>query len=80
MLEQIINNLILQGGLGIVAAIIIWLYFQERKDRKQAEAEIKELQMRFTQHFKDDIDDKIADREALNQAISFVKEASKKNV
>lgn len=74
MESEIIQSLIVNGGLGTTAAVFVWLYLQEKKDRKSISDENKQLRDQFTEHLKQDIADKIDDRDALNQAIAFVKE------
>ena len=75
---DILQALLVQGGLGTTAAVFIWLYLQEKNDRKASEGDNKLLRDQYAKHLEQDIDDKIADRDALNQAIAFVKES--KNV
>lgn len=70
MPDSILQAILVQGGLGTTAAVFIWLYIQERKDRKSAE---KSLIDNYVQN----INDKIADREALKQAIAFAKGVNK---
>lgn len=70
---EILQSLIVNGGLGSTAAVFIWLYIQEKKDRKLSQDENKTLRDQYAAHLREDIDDKIADRDALNQAIQFVK-------
>lgn len=74
MEASILEPVLLQAGLGSTAAVFIWLYLQEKKDRKASQDDNKALRDQFAEHLKQDIDDKIADRDALNQAIAFVKE------
>lgn len=74
MESEILQSLIVNGGLGTTAAVFVWLYIQEKKDRKAANDENIRLRDQFTEHLKQDINDKIEDRDALNQAIAFVKE------
>lgn len=76
MESTILQSLLVNGGLGSTAAVFIWLYIQEKKDRKSVQDENKNLRDQFLDHFKEDINEKIADRDALQQAIAFVKEAS----
>lgn len=73
MPENIIQAILVQGGLGTTAALVIWLYMQERKDRKIVQDENKQLREDYAEHLKLDISDKINDREALRQALSFIK-------
>lgn len=75
MESSILEPVLLQAGLGSTAAVFIWLYLQEKKDRKLSEDDNKTLRDQFAEHLKQDIEDKIADRDALNQAIAFVKES-----
>lgn len=70
---NILQAILVQGGLGSTAAVFIWLYMQEKKDRKSAQDENKQLRDQYTEHLKQDINDKIDDRDALNQAIAFIK-------
>lgn len=70
MPDNIIQAILVQGGLGTTAAVFMWLYIQERKDRKEAE---KALILQLSQS----ISDKIADRENVQQVTKFAEEAIK---
>lgn len=76
MEDSLYQAIIVQGGLGLTAAAFIWLYLQEKKDRKLSEIDNKTLRDQYAEHLKQDISDKIDDRDALNQAIAFIKEQS----
>lgn len=71
--DNIIQTLLVNGGLGSTAALVVWLYMQERKDRKAIQDENKQLRDQYAEHLQLDISDKINDREALKQALSFIK-------
>lgn len=74
---ELVDTLVLQGGLGITTSVILWLFLQERKERHEVQSENAILRKEFHDHLKEDISEKVADRETLKQALNVV-EALKK--